>query len=375
MPVPILFSMENVYIARAGAHSEGRNTEHKLALLCASAGLDLAVSAGDLTAVKVHFGERGNDAFVSPLHVAAVVREIQKLGAKPFVTDTNTLYLGGRRNAADHLETAALHGFCWPALPCPVLIADGLKGNNYREVEVYGNRFDTVKVAADIIDADSMVVISHFKGHEVAGFGGAIKNLGMGCAANEGKRAQHTVKPLLLPERCVTCGACINACPEFCIAIEGAKVGIDTERCISCLMCMNTCPRHAIDIDWKDDGVTFVENMADYAAGAVANKTGKTLYINFLTNITPHCDCTPWNDIPFVPDIGILASRDPVALDAACFDLVNGSEGIHGSLLPDHHHAGEEKFTRVWPGTDPEKQLSAAESVGIGRREYRLIEV
>ena len=367
--------MEDVYIARAGALGEARNTDHKIALLCREAGLDLAVSAGDLTAVKVHFGERGNDAFVNPIHVASVVRRIQACGAKPFVTDANTLYMGGRRNAVDHLETAAEHGFTWPVLPCPVIIADGLKGDNYQEVEVYGKHFDSVKIASDIVAADSMVVVSHFKGHEVAGFGGAIKNLGMGCAANAGKRAQHTVNPLLLPEKCVTCGACINACPEFCISLAGSSIAIDTERCIGCLMCMNTCPQHAIDLDWQDDGPAFVERMADYAAGAVANKTGKLFFINFLTNITPHCDCTPWNDIPIVPDIGILASRDPVALDHACFDLVNGAEGIHGSLLPDHHHAGEEKFTRVWPGTDPELQLSAAESMGVGHREYRLKEV
>ena len=367
--------MEDVYIARAGALSTKRNTEHKLQALCEAAGLSTVVSEGDLTAVKVHFGERGNDAFVNPIHVAAVVREVQKAGAKPFVTDTNTLYIGGRRNAPDHLETAAMHGFTWPVLPCPVLIADGLKGGNYRETEVYGKHFDTVKVASDIAAADSMVVVSHFKGHEVAGFGGALKNLGMGCAANEGKREQHTTRPLVIQKKCVTCGACINACPEFCISIEGPSIAIDLERCIGCLMCMNTCPKHAIDLDWQDDGVVFVERMIEYAAGAVANKTGKTLYINFLTNITPHCDCTPWNDVPIVPDIGILASRDPVALDKACYDLVNGMEGVKGSLLPDHHHAGEEKFTRVWPGTNPELQFSVAEEMNLGKREYRLKEI
>lgn len=367
--------MEDVYIARAGAHGIKRNTEHKLRALCEAAGLSSAVSENDLTAVKVHFGERGNDAFVNPMHVASVAAEVQTIGAKPFVTDTNTLYVGGRRNAADHLETAAKHGFTWPVLSCPVLIADGLKGTNFREVEVYGKHFEHVKVASDIVSADSMVVISHFKGHEVAGFGGALKNLGMGYAASEGKREQHTTRPLLLPEKCITCGACINACPEFCISIEGPSIAIDTDRCIGCLMCMNTCPQHAIDLDWQDDGVVFVERMIEYAAGAVANKTGKVFYINFLTNITPHCDCTPWNDTPFVPDIGILASRDPVALDKACYDLVNNAEGVHGTLLPDHHHAGEEKFTRVWPGTNPELQFTIAEEMGLGRREYRLKEI
>ena len=367
--------MEDVYIARAGALSADRSTDKKIQALCEAAGLDMMVSKGDLTAVKVHFGERGNDAFVPAMSVSAVVEEIKKIGAKPFLTDTNTLYLGGRRNSADHLETAAQHGFCYPVVSCPVIIADGLKGQNYKEVEVYGKHFDSVKIASDIVAADSLVVVSHFKGHEVAGFGGAIKNLGMGCASNEGKRDQHKTRPFVLEDKCITCGACMNACGEFCIGLEGKSIVIDYDHCVGCLMCMNVCPEHAIDLDWQDDGVLFVEKMADYAAGAVANKTGKAFYINFLTNITPHCDCTAWNDIPFVPDIGILASRDPVALDKACYDLVNAAEGVQGSLLPDHHEAGEEKFTRVWPGTSPELQLEAAEEMNVGRREYRRVEV
>ena len=157
--------MEDVYIARAGALSADRSTDKKIQALCEAAGLDMMVSKGDLTAVKVHFGERGNDAFVPAMSVSAVVEEIKKIGAKPFLTDTNTLYLGGRRNSADHLETAAQHGFCYPVVSCPVIIADGLKGQNYKEVEVYGKHFDSVKIASDIVAADSLVVVSHFKGH------------------------------------------------------------------------------------------------------------------------------------------------------------------------------------------------------------------
>lgn len=366
--------MEDVFIARSGALSVKRNTQHKIAALCEAAGLEIPVSPNDLTAVKVHFGERGNDAFVNALHVAHIVNEVKKIGAKPFLTDTNTLYLGGRRNAVDHAETAATHGFCLPVVNCPVIIADGLKGTNSKSVEVYGKHFESVKIASDIISADSIVVVSHFKGHELSGFGGALKNLGMGCASRTGKREQHTTRPFVVEGACVTCGACINACPEFCISVDGHKIAIDLTNCIGCLMCMNVCPEHAIDINWQDDGKIFIERMIEYAAGAIANKTGRAFYINFLMNITPHCDCTPWNDIPFVPDIGILASRDPVALDKACYDLVNEAEGVFGSLLPDHHH-GEEKFTRVWPGSTPELQFSYAEEMGLGRGEYRLKEV
>lgn len=367
--------MENVYLVRAGGISVKRNTEHKIRALLEAAGLENHVAKDDLTAVKVHFGEIGNDAFVPALSISPIIDAIKNLGAKPFLTDANTLYIGGRRNAVDHATTAAKHGFTWPAVNCPVIIADGLKGQNYQNVQVYGKHFETVKVASDIVSADAMIVVSHFKGHEVAGFGGALKNLGMGCASTDGKREQHTTRPYVKEKKCIACGACMNACPEFAIQMGGPCIEFNYDLCIGCLMCMNTCPERAIDLDWQDDGVTFIERMIDYAAGAVANKTGKTLYINFLTNITPHCDCSMWADIPIVPDIGILASIDPVALDKACYDLVNASSGIHGSLLPDHHACGEEKFTRVWPGTSPELQFSCAEELGIGHTEYTLIEL
>ncbi|MDR3102778.1 MAG: DUF362 domain-containing protein [Methanocalculaceae archaeon] len=367
--------MEDVYIARMGALSAKRNMENKIQALCTAASLDTVISPGDLTAIKIDFGERGCDVLVNALYLACIVRSIKEVGAKPFLTDTNTLSLGGRRNAIDHVETALSHGFCYPVTECPILIADGLKGTNLKEVEVYGKHFSTVKIAADIAAADSIVVISHFKGHEVAGFGGALKNLGMGCAASEGKREQHTALPFVKKDDCITCGACINACPVFCISLSGPEIVIDLEHCIGCLMCMNTCPKHAIDIDWKDDGIVFVERMVEYAAGAVAGKPGKAFYISFLTNITPHCDCMPWNDIPIVLDIGILASRDPVALDKACYDLLNNADGIFGSLLSDHHHEGEGLFTQVLPGTQPELQISYAEEMGLGRSEYRIRDV
>jgi uncharacterized Fe-S center protein len=354
--------MKEVYIARVGALSAKRNTENKIQELCAAVGLETMISPDDLTAVKVHFGERGNDAFVGALQVAYIVRCIKTVGARPFLTDTNTLYLGGRKNSVVHIETALSHGFCFPVTGCPVIIADGLKGTSVQEIEVYGKHFNSVKIAADIVAADSMVVVSHFKGHEVTGFGGALKNLGMGCASGEGKREQHTIRPFLKKDACITCGVCINACPGFCINLGKKEIAIDIERCIGCLMCMNICPKRAIDIDWRDDGIVFVERMIEYAAGAIANKTGKVFYVNFLTNITPHCDCTPWNDIPIVPDIGILASRDPVALDKACYDLINNAEG-------------EKKFTHVWPGTQPELQFIYAEEMGIGQAEYWLRDI
>jgi uncharacterized Fe-S center protein len=214
-----------------------------------------------------------------------------------------------------------------------------------------------------------MVVVSHSKGHGVAGLGGSLKNLGMGCASGDGKREQHTIHPFLEKNASTTCGACINTRPGFYINLGGKEIAPDIEHCTGCLMCMNICPKRTIDINERDDRDVLVERRSEYAAGAVSNKTGKVFYINFFTNITPHCDRTPWNDIPIVPNIDILASRDPASLDKACCVLINNAEGILDSLSLEHYHEGEEKFTHVWPGTQPELQFTYAEEMGIDRAE------
>jgi hypothetical protein len=254
-----------------------------------------------------------------------------------------------------------------------VIIADGLCGKNVAHVIIKKKHFRTVVIAGDIAAADSMIVMTHFKGHEVAGFGGAIKNLAMGCAPPEGKRAQHQAQPFTITSRCSGCGSCVKVCPKSAISIVKKKSRIDRGRCIGCFECMTVCPEHAIDIDWETEIPLFVERMVEYAYGAVQGKKRRIGYISFLTRITPDCDCVPWSDASIVPDIGILSSPDPVAIDAAAFDLVNQQEGFVDSHLSTHHRAGEDKFTGMRATTDGMRQIRYAEELGMGSSAYELI--
>ncbi len=257
----------------------------------------------------------------------------------------------------------------------PVIIADGLSGKNITHVPIGKKHFSTVSVAGDIAAADSMIVLSHFKGHIVSGFGGALKNLAMGCAPPEGKRAQHNARPFSIAEKCTGCGSCIEVCPKAAICIEKGTSVIDKELCIGCFECMHVCTAHAIDIDWVTEIPEFMERMVEYAYGATKGKEKKIGYMNFLIRITPDCDCFPFSDAPIVPDIGILASLDPVAIDTASFDLVNQQQGYTDSLLTTHHHKGEDKFKGVHAQTDGFRQCQYAEEVGMGNRAYDLIKI
>jgi len=364
-----------VYFASLRAHSDKECTTAKVRRLFGRAGFTELIAPHDKTAIKLHFGELGNDGFISPVYVRQVVEKVKECGALPFLTDTNTLYLGSRSNAVEHLTTAILHGFDFAVVGAPVIIADGLSGKNVAHVEIGKNHFRTVSIAGDIAAADSMIVLSHFKGHIVSGFGGALKNLAMGCAPPEGKRAQHNARPFSIAGKCTGCGSCTKVCPESAISIENGNAVIELDLCIGCFECMHACPEHAIDINWETDIPVFMERMVEYACGAVKGKEGKTGYMNFLIRITPDCDCFPFSDAPIVPDIGILASRDPVAIDAASFDLVNRQQGYPDSLLTAHHHKGEDKFTGVHPQTDGFRQILYAEKIGMGNRTYDLIRI
>jgi uncharacterized Fe-S center protein len=364
-----------VYFASLRAHSDQESTTEKVRRLFDRAGFPGILSPGDKTAIKIHFGEKGNDGFISPVYVRQVVEKSRECGALPFLTDTNTLYLGSRSNAVEHITTAILHGFDFAVAGAPVIIADGLNGNNRAIVKIDKKHFKTVVIAGDIATADSLLVLSHFKGHIVSGFGGAIKNLAMGCAPPEGKRAQHKAQPFVTDERCIGCGKCTMVCPKSAITVVKKKSAINRNKCIGCFECMHVCQSRAIDIDWETDIPVFLERMAEYAYGAVEGKAAKTGFMNFLIRITPDCDCFPFSDAPIVPDIGILASKDPVAIDAASFDLVNEQVGFADSLLKAHHSAGEDKFKGVHPNTDGYRQLRYAERLGMGSTSYNLIKI
>ncbi|MDY0267247.1 MAG: DUF362 domain-containing protein [Methanimicrococcus sp.] len=363
-----------IYFTDFRARKTSDNKISKIQRLFQAAGFDKMISSGDLTAIKLHFGERGSDGYINPVFVRAVIDRIKETGASPFVTDTNTLYVGYRRNAVDHVETALLHGFNYATLGVPVIIADGLRGENEISVPVNLKEFKDVKIAADIVSADSMVVLTHFKGHVMAGFGGAVKNLAMGCASVRGKWEQHeAAQPEVDSQKCTSCGTCLSACPADSIEMTEDGAHIIGSTCLSCGNCM-ICPEDAIFHDW-DHVPAFIDRMVEYAYGSVKGKEGKVCYITFLMNISPDCDCASWSDSPIVPDIGILASNDPIALDQACYDLVNQSRGFENSKLRHNHKPGEDKFKGVWKDVNGCRQMEYGEKIGLGTREYELIEI
>ena len=363
-----------VYFAGIRASSEEESKGAKVEKLFEEAGFNDIISEEDLTGIKVHMGEKGNDTHISPVLVRKVIDKIKEYEGKPFVSDTNTLYTGERHNAVDHLRTAVEHGFCYSVLGAPVMIADGLNGKDFEEVEINKKRFDKVKIANDFTSSDSMIVLSHFKGHDMAGFGGSIKNLAMGCAPPAGKKDQHAVVFESDDVECIACGECVANCPEGAISLE-ETANIDVEKCIGCGECLTVCPVDAIETDWEAEMKPFNERMTEYAYGAIKDKKEDVGYINFLLDITPECDCVPWSDAPIVPDIGIIASKDPVAIDKASYDLVNEQPGFKDSYLERNFEPGEDKFKGMREETEEYVQIDYGEEIGLGSSEYELIEI
>jgi uncharacterized Fe-S center protein len=363
----------DVYFAGLRARDPGQSTVAKIQKLFDAAGLGACIEPGAPSAIKIHFGEEGNDSYINPVFARQVVEKVREYGGKPFLTDSNTLYRGSRANAVDHITTAIRNGFSFATVGAPLIIADGLHGKFYREIQVDKKHFNRVLISGVIAEVNSLFVLTHFKGHEVAGFGGAIKNLAMGCAPPAGKQEQHTAHPMNVEGRCIGCGKCMLVCPSEAVSLEDGKGTIHRERCIGCFECMTICPENAIDIDWETEVPKFTERIVEYAFGAVKGK--KAGYISFLTRITPDCDCVPWSDASVVPDIGILASTDPVAIDAASYDLVNRQLGLHDSFLNSNYREGEDKFKGMRHLTDGYLQVRYAEKIGLGSAVYQLREI
>ncbi|MDD4801833.1 MAG: DUF362 domain-containing protein [Syntrophomonas sp.] len=350
--------------------------------LLIKAGLGKTITPRDLVAIKIHFGETGNMAYIRPQYVRRVVDMVKKAGGRPFLTDANTLYVGTRANSVDHLETAILNGFDYAVAGAPLIIADGLTGKDFVKVPVQAKHFKEVNIGSAAYHADAMVVMSHFKCHELTGFGGAIKNLGMGLGSRSGKQQMHSdVLPRIKDDKCTGCKKCSQWCPANAIEMvewTGNKIGmkatIAEKKCWGCGECAVTCLFNAISINWRTTPEAVQEKMAEYALGAVQGKAGKVIYISFVTDISPECDCYGYNDLPIVQDLGIMASLDPVALDKACADMVNGFPAMPGSVI-EHLKAGEDKFEAVHPGIYWQAQLEHAERIGLGSMEYELIEL
>ena len=352
----------------------GRTLLDKLENLVKKAGILSLDFQKKFTAIKIHFGEPGNLAYIRPNYAARIVKLLRAQGAIVFLADSNTLYKGRRSNAVDHIESAFENGFNPMAVGCPVIIADGLKGTDYREVEINQKNCKTAKIGAAIADADIIISLNHFKGHELTGFGGALKNLGMGSGSIGGKMEMHTNgQPRIDIEKCTGCKMCERNCAHDAVHVVNKKAVIDYAKCVGCGQCVAVCIYDSAQPQWDSRGAQ--EKIAEYTLAALKDK--QHFHVNFIMNVSPNCDCWGMNDQAIVPDIGILASTDPVALDRACVDLVNKAPAIKESCIGEHAdahgHTDKDKFTLAQPHTDWKIGLDYAEKIGLGTQNYELI--
>ncbi|MDL2259793.1 DUF362 domain-containing protein [Deltaproteobacteria bacterium OttesenSCG-928-K17] len=352
------------------------NLPQKLARLFRSLNPEKIVAEQSIWAIKLHFGEAGSHAFIPPHFVRVFVDELKNLSAKAFLTDSNTLYVGARSNSVDHLEVALRHGFGYEVTGAPLVISDGLRGGTAAGIEVNSGGIKKAWIGAEFVAADGALVLSHFKGHELTGFGGALKNLGMGVAARRGKLDQHSdLRPKVVGKKCVGCGRCLRQCAHKALKLtEDKKARINPEKCVGCASCIPACPQAAIAIPWENDAPKMMKKMVEYAKAALYGKGKRAMYVNFVTNVSPLCDCNNHSDAPIVADIGVLASCDPVALDTASAELVNQAPGLSGSCLPEIGlPPGGDKWTALHPDCNWRYQLEYAEEIGLGSQAYKLI--
>lgn len=354
----------------------------KLQRLIRSAGIGEIDMEKKLVAIKLHFGEPGNLTYLRPNYAKAVADVVKELGGVPFLTDCNTLYPGRRKNALEHIESAYENGFSPFSTGCQVIIGDGLRGNDDVEVPVAGGEYvEKAKIGRAIMDADVFISLSHFKGHEMTGFGGAIKNIGMGCGSRAGKKEQHSNgKPVINADACRGCKRCLHECANNGLHFDEAtrKMQVVTENCVGCGRCVGACNFDAIA--FANDAATKELNcrMAEYTKAVIDGRPG--FHISLVMDISPNCDCHPENDAPILPDIGMFCSFDPLALDQACVDACLRQQPLPGSQLYDNMHKEgfcdhHDHFENSTPESEYKTCLAHAEKIGIGSREYELIEM
>ncbi len=371
-----------VYFTNFRTKAFGDGLPTKLKKMIKKAGIGNIEMEGRFAAIKLHFGELGNISYLRPNYSKAVADVVKELGGKPFLTDCNTLYPGSRKNALEHLECAWENGFTPLTVGCPILIGDGLKGTDDVAVPVVGGEYiKEAKIGRAVMDADVFISLTHFKGHEVTGFGGAIKNIGMGCGSRAGKAEQHSdSKASVNGELCVGCKTCLKECANDALHFnpEEKKAYIDQEKCVGCGRCLGACNFDAISFGFDAAVKSLNCRMAEYTKAVLDGRPH--FHISLIVDVSPNCDCHGENDVPILPNIGMFASFDPLALDQACADACLKAKPLPGSQLAenmarldfvDHH----DHFSNSTPESEWKTCLEHAEKIGLGTREYELIEV
>ncbi len=371
-----------VYFTDFHTQAFGDGLPTKLKKLIKLAGIQDLNLDGKFVAIKMHFGELGNISYLRPNYARAVVDVVKELGGRPFLTDCNTMYPGSRKNALEHLECAWENGFTPLTVGCPILIGDGLKGTDDVAVPVEGGEYVTeARIGRAIMDADVFISLTHFKGHEMTGFGGAIKNIGMGCGSRAGKKEQHASgKPKISADACRGCRRCQKECANSGLVFDEQtmKMTVDNAHCVGCGRCLGACNFDAIYFENDNAQAALNCRMAEYTKAVVAGRP--QFHISLIVDVSPNCDCHGENDIPILPNIGMFVSTDPLALDQACVDACLAADPIPGSQLArnlaapgfhDHH----DHFTNSTPESEWKSCLAHAEKIGLGSRVYELIEM
>lgn len=367
-------SKSKVYFTNMHTTSS-ENLPQKLERLMRTAGIETIDFHKKYAAIKIHFGEPGNLSYLRPNYARTVVELVKKAGGYPFLTDCNTLYVGGRKNALEHIESAYINGFTPYTTGCHIIIGDGLKGNDDVPVPVSNGEYvKEAKIGRAVVDADVIISLTHFKCHECTGIGGAIKNLGMGCGSRGGKMEMHSSgKPFVNQEACVGCGMCTKNCAHGAITVKNHKASVDHEKCVGCGRCIGACPMDAVYCENNEANDTLCYKIAEYAKAVVEGKPH--FHISLVIDVTPFCDCHPENDSPIIPDVGMFASFDPVALDLACAQAALKQPILSGSRLDGMPKDYEDHFTNTHPVTNWRSQIDHGEKIGLGSTDYELVEI
>lgn len=358
----------------------GVSLTEKLQRLIKKAGITDIDMDGKFVAIKMHFGELGNLSYLRPNYAKAVADVVKECGGKPFLTDCNTLYPGSRKNALEHLDCANINGFNTITTGCQIIIGDGLRGTDDITVPVRNGEYcKEAYIGRVVMDADIFISLTHFKGHESTGFGGAIKNIGMGCGSRAGKMHQHNSgKPIVHDDLCRGCRRCAKECGSDAITYENGKAVINQDICKGCGRCIGACAFDAIENQNWNANEILGRKMAEYSQAVCDGRP--TFHISLVRDISPNCDCHGENDAPILPDVGIFASFDPVALDQACVDACLHATPMPNSQLSDnladpHWHHHHDNFLDSNPNVRWKETLEHAEKIGLGTREYELIQM